>query len=227
MNLKRCVVAAALALALGSPARAGLVLSGSGDLNWNGVVASPTFTVGVSDPNGEITANNQLWAWSLGLEIQRVSGSGSLEFATATLPLSNYLLAGNSGGLSIPNTTFPSTTVLPAGDSANAGLSSIPAGSNLLALTFSITSGTSGVFDIVATGDPTVGSYYFTSADGINFNQFPFAGVPLDGSQTQTLGQVTVTAPASVPEPCAALLMASGALGLLLYQRAKAARRRL
>lgn len=89
----------------------------------------------------------------------------------------------------------------------------VPAtGDNLLALTFSITAGTHGTFNIEAVGDPTLGSGWIPNAAPFPTNAFD--NVPF-GTKLVSLGSVTVTPSVIVPEPQSAVLLISGLVTLL------------
>ena len=139
-----------------------------------------------------------------------------MQFATATLP-SNYLLNGRSEGLT-PAFSGPAASIMPIGDNDSlfTGIVVPTSGDNLLATTFTASSGASGVFHIYAVADPTTGSNWFSS-DFSNVRDF--ANVPFNGDPV-LLGNVTLVN--AVPEPAsAALLMVGGSLALLLARRVR------
>jgi hypothetical protein len=204
-----------------APARGEFFTLSGEDLNWNPQTQpSPQFVVGIGNPNN---ATNALFAWSLGLEIQRGAGAvGSLEFASASLP-PNYLLANRSDGL-VPAFAGPSTSILAIGDTDSQfqGIQVPVSGANLLATTFTATPGTRGEFQIlvVPSVSPFVNGAYWFSSDFTK--PLDFANVPFGGPAI-AIGEVTVTSP--IPEPQAALLLIGGGLALLVYHRVGSARR--
>jgi len=212
--MKKSLAAVLLIFALVAPARAGsLTISGSlqPPAAWDGTSASPTFTVAVQNPVGAVTV--PVIGWSLGLSIVPEAGAvGTVSFASATVP-ANYLFATDSGGISIP--PLPATSILAFDTATDNGVVVPATGDNLLALTFSATSGTSGKFQIEALGDPNTGSYWIPN-DGV-FAATAFGNVPF-GTNLVSLGVLTVTTAAVVPEPQSAVMLISALVTLLAYR---------
>ncbi|MEX2112999.1 MAG: hypothetical protein WD845_07420 [Pirellulales bacterium] len=162
---------------------------------WNSVDPSATHVVGIENPGA---STDPLFAWSLGLEIvPDASATGTLEFASATVP-NEYLLAGRSGGL-IPPFAGPSTSIAPIGDSDAlfTGILVPGTGKSLLASTFVASPDAQGLFRIFAVGDPFTGSNWFSSdfQNTRSFANAPFTGGPVE------IGSITI-----VPEPSSLLL---------------------
>lgn len=233
--MKRFLVAVMTFLLLGSPVWADSVLTLSGQtLDWDTTSQpSPTFTVGIAN-NG---VTDTLQGWSLGLEIVAGSGaSGTLSFATATLPSTNYLLNGNSQvqeGLGfIPgNPTLPATSILPIADfifTGTTGVTVPSSGDNLLSLTFAASS-MQGTFQIVEIPDPNTGSYWFSGSNTIvSFGNSPFGGTsnnPTTGTPV-SIGSLTLSAQQTVPEPHSVWLLLSGLATLVTYHRVRQIRLR-
>jgi hypothetical protein len=225
--MKKCLLAFLLLTVMALPARAdSLTISGQ-NLSWTGSGSSPTFTVAIENPGGGVT--DTLAGWQLGLSIAAQSGAtGSLSFATATLP-ANYLLNGNSevqNGMSfIPNDPVLPATSIPAIADVIATVTGVTvpaAGDNLLALTFSAAAGTTGVFDIYATAPTSsfaTGSYWLDAS----FNNENFAQLSTGGGEL-LLGQITITPSTVIPEPQSVVLLVSGLAGAVGFYRRRRVR---
>jgi len=215
--MKKWIAAVLLVFAVVAPARGDSLTISAGNLDWNGIGSSPTYTIGIQNPTSTAQV---LYAWQLGLAIVPEAGAtGSLEFASATVPGNNYVLASiepNTTGL-LPVFSGPSTSISLIGDasSANQGVS-LAAGSSydLLSLTF-VGSRARGVFDIEAMPVGLAsGSGWYSS----NFNAQGFANA--------NLGPVTV-GQASIPEPQSVVLLLSGLLTLLACRLVRRGRGRV
>ncbi len=232
MKRNTWISAALLALVVAPATEADfLTLTGTSE-TWSSPLSnpSPTFTVGVYDTTVTGTSQIPLFGWTLGLEIVPESGAvGTVDFATATIPTTNYLLGANSLGL-LPAPTLPATTIPTIadadGDPVGSGVLVPTTGANLLALTFSASGGAQGVFDILATpydtstNTPTSGdgsSWGDANANQYNYSNFsPTAPVPV------VLGTLTIPAVMSaVPEPGSALLvlLAAGPMAWFVRRR--------
>jgi hypothetical protein len=227
--MKKCLLALLLVAAIALPAQAGSLSIGGQDLGWSGTGTSPTFTIGIENPAPAVT--DQLAGWQLGLTIVAQGGAaGSLSFATVALP-ANYLLNGNSeyqSGMGfIPGyPTLPATSIAAIGDVTVSGGVMVPgSGDNLLALTFSATAGTNGVFDIYATAPTSsyaTGSYWIDSS----FNFQNFGGLSTGSGGELLLGQVSITPSTVIPEPQSFVLLLCGLAGAVVYCRGHRARAR-
>ena len=222
--MKRVFTAVFALIALAGQASAGptvsLTISGpASPLSWDGTGSSPTFNVAVANPGGDIT--DMVVGWSLGLSIVRVSGTGTLSFDTATIP-SNYLFASDSSPLLFTVPAPAPTQLLVNGVASDDGIVVPESGTNLLALTFSATAGTSGKFEVMAFGDPNTGSYW-TPVAGQNFPSTAFGNVPF-GQTLVSLGEIDIAPLSSVPEPHSCLLLGVGAIGVLAYRRRRGRR---
>ncbi len=232
--MRKCLSAVLLALALVAPARGDSLQLSISTPTWNGSGTSPTYDVGFTNTSG---AAQEFYGWQLLLSISYASGpSGTLEFQTATLPTSNYVLASAE-----PNTTglFPSGFLTPGSTTFNSFVGdvvsnntpvSIAAGStyNLLALTFSFSGGAPGqitVFDIAAfpssqTNPTGQASGWYTT--GFNQNDFSYSG----GSDVVGAVSVTPTPLTSIPEPQSLVLLVCGLAGSVVYCGRRRARAR-
>ena len=154
--MRKIFCVALFALATAAQARAGLVLDTGQTLSWNtSIESSPTFNVSVSNPGGAVT--DPVTAWALGLAIAPEAGAtGAVSFAMFTQP-SNYLFNGDSFGMFEGVANSP-VQLLVSDSSVDNGVVVPDAGLNLLVLTFSVSAGTTGKFDIVTYGDPFQGS---------------------------------------------------------------------
>ncbi len=199
------ILAVLLALAGASPSKAAfLTLTTNENLTWSSLAdPSPTFTVGIGNSNP--SQSGLLFGWSLGLKIVAENGAtGSIQFLTATIPTSNYILNNDSLGLT-PALTLPSATIQTISDvnMNGTGVSVATSGDNLLSLTFKASTGTTGVFQIEAIGDGITGSNWFSS----DFMAQDYANVPFN-TPGVVLGTVTIPAAmGAVPEPSTALLV--------------------
>ncbi len=177
--MKRVFTPVFALIALAGQASAGptvsLTISGpASPLSWDGTGTSPTFNVAVANPVGDVT--DMVVGWSLGLSIVRDTGTGTLSFDTATIP-SNYVFASDSSPLMFTVPAPAPTQLLVNGVASDNGVVVPESGTNLLALTFSATAGTSGKFEVMAFGDPNTGSYWTPVAGG-TFPSTAFGNVP-------------------------------------------------
>ena len=203
----------------------GLSLTGT-SVNWSSPsAASPTFLVGVLNPSGG--EPDPVIGWSLGLAVAGAAGSvGTVQFATATQPVSNYLYSYDSAGsVGISTTTtFPASSIGTISDIANDNGIAVPsAGANLLALTFTATSNAYGVFDVFAVPYDGVsnGSYWTDGNDGnTGYPPHDFLNVPSTGGNV-LLGTITIPPPtgAATPEPGTIALVGTGMLALAGFCR--------
>jgi hypothetical protein len=221
--MQRIFFVALFVLAIAAPTRAASLLLGTGEtVSWNtSTQSSPTLNVSVQNPGGAVT--DPVTAWQLGLAIAPEAGAtGSVSFATFGPP-SNYLLNGDSLGIISMKATAP--VQLLVGDlSVDTGVVVPAAGANLLALTFSASSGTTGKFDIVTYGDPAQGSNWISGNDPaatpVAFGNVPFPPNEFPGPPVP-LGILTVTQNGAVPEPQSALLLLFGGGSVLVYCRGR------
>ncbi len=221
--MRRIVGVAVLVCVIVAPARASILLGltlGTGEnLSWNtSTSSSPTFDVSVQNP---YSVTDPVFGWSLGLAIAPESGaSGTVSIATATQP-ANYLLTGDSTGITA-GAINPRVQLLMFDTATDSGQPVPAGGANLLALTFSATTGATGAFDIVAYGNSVAGSYWVDGNDpNLLANAFlnaPFAqNDPTEFGQPLVLGTLTLTQSAAIPEPRSVLLLLCGVAGVLVY----------
>jgi len=175
--------------------------------------------VGIQNP-GNVTS--PVIGWQLGLTIVAQGGAaGTLDFASFAPP-SNYLFATDSGGMIRLSPALPFASIIVNDVATDNGVVVPATGDNLLALTFSITAGTHGTFNIEAVGNATSGSGWIPNVAPFPTNAFdnvPFGNTPV------TIGTVTVTPASVVPEPQSAVLLMSGLVTLLAWRRVRRGRR--
>ncbi len=195
-------------LGTGQQAGATLVLatdfpSGS-PLMMNAGSPSTAMTVSTYDSTTGSLAADNLSGYQVSLQIVPQGGAtGSLTFATPTTSGSatepaNYIFAAvNNAGLNVTN-LGGSLFFFDFNDPYTGGVD-VPdgAGSNLVAMTFNASLGTSGLFDIVADREFTE---WTDSASPTQMARF-FTNVP-SGTGTVVIGQVQV---APIPEPSGAI----------------------
>lgn len=170
-------------------------VNGQAQMSYDTTSVSPTMTFNIQ--NGS-ESTDKVVGWSLGLQIVPDAGAtGTLEFATASLPLADYLFDGRSGGL-FPNSITASTDVGPVFDTDTSEGVIVPASANLLSVTFQSTDA-KGTFKISIIGNEFNGSNVTESVDG-SFPTVAFANVAF-GS---TLEVASITA---IPEPTALLFV--------------------
>ncbi len=168
-----------------------VAIEGSDSILFDTRGPSPTTTIEVRN-DGCFT--DDLAGWSLGLQIVPDAGAtGSLQFATAETPATNYVFGANGQGI---NPIVPSTSVMPSFDNHTGNGVAVPANANLLTLTFNSMDAL-GTFRIMAVGNEFTGTNV-TPFDTGNFPTQPAGNVAF-GSSVQ-LGSVT-----AVPEPSALL----------------------
>ena len=206
-------------LTLPASARADLVITGgTGTATTDGGIGSVDFTI------TSTTGTDTLSSFNVQLQISVLSGGSFLQFTSAQpdpYSRSNYVFAGNSFGSAngIPFWGPPTTTVTPndtisGGDSTNDGgfvtISQTP-GSLLMSVQFQAAPGSSvgdsfSIALVPASGSGT-GQTFFNDQ-----NSNPV-------SYTSTAAVVTLSAPASTPEPSSLVLTGLASLGFMFYRR--------
>lgn len=157
------------------------------------------------------TGLEEMWAWQLKLQVApQADAVGTVGFKSAGEP-PDYLFADNS--LGIYPTTFPESDVLgPIMDASFPGEIVPSVFTNLLQVTFEVSPGAQGRFDILAL--PGEHNTMWVS-DDFDVTHY-FANIPFEGSPA-FIGSVTIGAAAApTPEPSCLGLAAVGAAAVLL-----------
>jgi len=205
--MTKCFAAVLLVFAVVPSARGSSLTISAGTLKWGGTGASPTYTIGIQNPTNTAQV---LYAWQLGLAIVPEAGAtGGIQFASAALP-GNYVFTSAPPGTTttglLPAFSGPGASIPLIGDATNINQGvTLAAGSsyNILALTFTASQGTKGIFDIEAMPVGLASGSGWYSSD---FNAQGFGGA--------NLGPVTV-GQGSIPEPRSVVLLIIGLLTLL------------
>ena len=212
-------LAALVTLAMAGRARADLIITGGTASVAAGSTGSVDFTV------SSTTGTDTLSSFNVQLLITTLSGGSLLQFTTAQpdpFGRSNYVFAGNSGdannGLSFwaAPSTSPTGTLndtITGGDFTNNGtgvtISQTPT-SLLMAVQFQAAAG-------AAAGD--MYSIALVPSSGGSTGQTFFSNPSANLNYTSTAAVVTLTAPASTPEPSSFALTGLASLGFMLYRR--------
>lgn len=176
------------------------------DIVWNPPIdgaVSPALSFGVN--NDTSPDLDRLQGWQLRLQIMPDTGAeGTLEFNARSLPTSDYLLEGASGGLG--GSLSVSDVFAFDDDPGFLGVEVPLSGKQLLTVDFSTPDDARGNFKILAI--PGLANTQWSDA---NFVDREFENVPLSASNPIVLATVTV-----VPEPSTALLACVGLASLLI-----------
>jgi hypothetical protein len=191
------------------PASSSTLDVSGGDLLWNTDNTSPTMTFTISNQG----TSDQLYGWQLGLVIVPDGATGELQFDSASLPATDYLLEGRSDGL-FPAFAGPDDTISLIGDTDSdfSGIDVLAAWTPLLQVDFIASPDAVGRFNVALIPGEFNGAWY--SSD---FSARPYGNASFTGGD-QVIGSVTL-----VPEPRALMLLViAGATLLLVNTRYRA-----
>ena len=178
----------------------------SSNLSWDPAVSalSPSVLIGVLNSQ-TVNDPDLLAGWQLNLMLQPQAGAtGTLRFNSATLPVSGYLLEGNSAGL-IANVGAGGTalTAFDDDDTLPLGVSVPASGNSLLALDFRTLDNARGTFGLVALAPPGGFTQWGDASPADRF----FTNVPSGATSPIVLATITL-----VPEPSTIVLSGLAAL---------------
>jgi hypothetical protein len=200
--LRYAAIATAVVLLGASPLVAANVSIGAADIVWNPTLdGTPSGTMSIEIFNSTVGPDPDLLSgFLLDLAIQPVSGTGTLQFNSASLPAGAlYLMNGNSSGLG--GSVSDSSVIAFAGvPNAPFGVVVPASGKFLLDLNFKTPDNAAGVFALVAQSGLGVTGWSDTEGQDREFTNIPF-----DGSGPVVLGYINV-----VPEPSSILILAGG-----------------
>ena len=212
------VLASFVLLSASAPARADLIITGGTATVTAGGTGSVDFTI------SSTTGSDALSSFNVQLQISTLTGGSLLQFTTAQpdpFNRSNYVFSGNSGfaaaGLPFwgpPTTSNTPNDTISGGDLTNNGTSvtiSQSPGSLLMAVQFQAAAG-------AAVGDSFSISLLPSSGQGNSQTFFNNGNAP-PLNYTSTAAVVTLSAPASTPEPSTFALTGLASLGFMFYRR--------
>lgn len=200
--LRYAAIATAVVLLGASPLMAANLSIGADDITWNPAIdGTPSGTMSIEIFNSTVGPDPELLSgFMLNLAIQPVSGTGTLQFNSRSLPSpSLYLMNGNSSALG-GTITASSVIAFAAAPNSPFGMPVPASGKFLLDLNFNTPDNANGVFALVANSGLGVTGWSDTEGEDRQFSNVPF-----DGNGAVVLGFINV-----VPEPSSVLILAGG-----------------